>query len=339
MANPRHDPFAGFVSDGDDDTNTGTFVSMDEFRVTPSLRGSLPNFTTSHHSSAAVLDPDTIGDHELMHNVTDTAYNRPMQDTSAFMWDLGDPARNEEVVEEQPPLQDSQTINVTPAPYTDNASHRTTTSGMGAEAKSTPRVLRQMFKAMKTPLSKRESDIAEEPSVSVSDAVTSFSIPNPFKAAAPYSNLANPDAEEPSLILFSRTGPAGTDEINALSALATGSPSPLSRVVEMFAYTVEFQNHELTTLKHNEIDFISNDSDVQHRMFSELDRQRSLTIRLMLEDLDKRTLESIFWKWREGNSKRNGTLSRISTKSFVLSAKTLTRLSGFPMVSRKPSKH
>lgn len=284
MSGTPTDPFAGLVGSDDDENTAGTFVSMDDFRVTPGFRESLPNMTpAASQSSAALLDPDSIADHELMNNVGDGAYNHLVQDTSAFMWDLGRPLDQETPARNDPPLRDSQAmnLNLTPGTFAPDS-----LSEMGTAMKETPRVVRAMFDAMKTPRAKRMSEMGDEPSLSISEAVTSFSIPNPFRAKAPYSNLANPDAEESSLVLFSRNGPAGKEEINALVALANATATPLARLVQMLVYTVEFQNHELTTLKQNEIGSVGNEAAVQHRLFSEIDRKKSLTIRSMIEDLD-----------------------------------------------------
>lgn len=300
-----HNPFAGLDSDGDeDDTNTSTFVSMDDFEVTPSLRDSQNLTNHSQHSSMAMLESDVIDESELLLNLADSSANRTLQDTSAFVWDLGNPDNEEEddVAELRTPAQNMPSAAEPSSMKSSDELHnfhlnddeglyRASSSNIDGEISETPRVIRNQFNAINSADAATQFDAEPEPTVSVSDAVTSSTIPNFFKLANPYSNIANPNAEEASLILFSRTGPVSKTEIEALSKLATSESTPLQRVVEMLAYTVEFQTHELTNMKYSEIDIASKTSDEQHRRFSEVDRRRSLCIRTLLEELDQKAVE------------------------------------------------
>lgn len=298
------DPFPEVDSGDDEDTHTGnTFVSMEDYIVTPSLRNSQNLTNNSQHSSMAILDSDVIDDRELMNNVAESAADLTLQDTSAFVWDLpnDDQILNDENSSEfQTPAPNMASTNQTHEESnhfahsyheTEELLYSASSTNLSAEMKSTPRVIRNQFDAINNAETTMQSETDMEPTVSVSEAVTSTTIPNFFKIAAPYSNIASPDADEGSLIVFSRTGPVGKQEIEALSKLATSKPTPLSRVVEMLVYTVEFQTHELTNMKHSEIDMASKNSDEEHRRFAEVDRRRSICIKRLLEELDEKAAE------------------------------------------------
>ncbi len=293
------DPFAKF-SDGEDDTHTDTFVSMEDYNSGPSLTGGLNTNVTTHsqQSTMAGIEVDEIGDNELLRAVADAASSETPQELASFPYDFGTPP----VPADDSSNHEATSSNEIPTPlssvrFADESSHPILDSMMSAlddgdeelnisGMNTTPHVIRHQFDAIE---SVRGGDpMNGNAAPSLSDAVTSSTIPNFFKMSRPYNAIADPSGTDTNLILFSRIGPAGEEEVDALRTIAGDDKNPLSRIVEMMAYTVEFQTHELYKLKSADLDIFDKYVGESQARWTEADRRRSLTIKELLAELDRK---------------------------------------------------
>ena len=310
--NIDEDPFAKFSDgEGEDDTHTGTFVSMEEFNTSRnSLRTSLNNnFTTqSQQSTMAGIEVDEIGDNELLRAVAEATAPDDTPQFASFAYDFGSsPAPTGDVFspedatstnEMETPLSSVRFAEESHIEETNNPILDAMMGGIDDDGddeinlsglNTTPYVIRNQFDAIQTVrIGGSDATDADVPP-SLSDAVTSTTVPNFFKRARPYNAIADPSGNDTTLVLFSRIGPAGAQEIEALKGIAgSDEKSPLTRIVEMMAYTVEFQTHELYKLKSADLDIFDKYVGESQARWTEADRRRSLTIQGLLDELDKK---------------------------------------------------
>lgn len=138
---------------------------------------------------------------------------------------------------------------------------------------------------------------AEEQLLQATAGMTAFHVDNPF-------NLL-PASEDPSarVLLHSVDGPMNEEEIQAVKSIAENRSSPLSQVLSKFFQTITFQQQQLSNLMVSTQALRS-----QSQRFSDVHRRRSYVMNTLISDLDEERRKGL--KLQEENDALKLSLSQ-----------------------------
>lgn len=132
-----------------------------------------------------------------------------------------------------------------------------------------------------------------------------------YEVQDPFSPTAN--SPESQVIVYSEMGPVTPEEEDALEELAKENSSPSARVVHRLLETIKFQKNEIGNLKTAEMEMADNVITSHARRYSEVEKERSVAISTLIEELDEQRRQST--ELEEQNNGLQTQLEKVETQN------------------------